>query len=152
VNDPAAESTRIFTGQLFRARKGRAWTFAEEPTPPPPAPVRRPARVAMTLAIAHRFEGAIARGDYTDRADLARRLGLTRARVTQILDLVLLAPDIQEAVLALEAVDGVEPIAECALREVVRRERWAEQRLAWGELAVRVGEVRPVPDREQQLA
>jgi hypothetical protein len=32
--------------------------------------------------------------------------------VTQLLDLTLLAPDIQEAVLALEAVDGVEPMSE----------------------------------------
>ncbi|TNF24095.1 MAG: hypothetical protein EP329_25915 [Deltaproteobacteria bacterium] len=137
--DRATEGTRIFTGQLFRARKGRAWAFTEEPPPPAPAPVRRPARVAQTLAMAHAFEAAIARGEFRDRADLARRLDLTRARVTQILDLVLLAPDIQEAVLELEAVDGVEPIAERALRDVVRRDGWAMQRETWARLANAVG-------------
>jgi ParB-like chromosome segregation protein Spo0J len=61
------------------------------------------------LALAHTLEAAIAAGEFADRADVARHLGFTRARVTQLLDLTLLAPDIQEAVLALEAVDGVEP-------------------------------------------
>lgn len=130
---PAAASagTRIFTGSLFRVRDGRAWAFTTEPPPPPPAEVRRPARVAQALARAHRLEAAIAAGDYADRADAARQLGFTRARVTQILDLLLLAPDLQERVLELEAVDGVEPVSERALREVVRHERWDDQRHAW---------------------
>jgi len=93
--------------------------------------------------MAHRLEAAIARGDYRDRADLARRLRLTRARVTQILDMVLLAPDIQEAVLELEAVDGVEPVAERALRGVVRGVGWLEQRVAWAELTVGALEAHP---------
>ena len=48
--------------------------------------------------------------------------------MTQILDLLLLAPDIQEHILHLKAVDGVEPLAERALRDVVRHACWAEQR------------------------
>jgi hypothetical protein len=107
---------RIFTGQLFRVRDGRGWTFTEVPPAPPPKTVRRPARVAQALALSHRLQAAIVRGDYRDRADLARQLGFTRARVTQLLDLLLLAPAIQERVLDLEAVDGVEPMAERALR------------------------------------
>lgn len=123
--------TRIFTGSLFRVRDGRAWAFTTEPPAPPPPQVRRPARVAQALARAHRLEAAIAAGDYADRADAARQLGFTRARITQILDLILLAPDLQERVLDLDAVDGVEPISERALRDVVRQERWHEQRAAW---------------------
>ena len=131
VPSPAGAGTRIFKGSLFRVREGRAWAFTEEPPPPPPPQVRRPARVAQALARAHRLEAAIAAGDYADRADAARQLGFTRARITQILDLLLLAPDLQERVLDLEAVDGVEPISERALRNVVRKERWDEQRNAW---------------------
>lgn len=123
--------TRIFTGSLFRVRDGRAWAFTDEPPPPPPAGVRRPARVAQVLARAHRLEAAIAGGDYADRADAARQLGFTRARITQILDLLLLAPNIQERVLEFEAVDGREPMSERALREVVRHDAWTEQRHAW---------------------
>jgi len=127
----SSDGTRIFKGSLFRVREGRAWAFTDEPPPPPPPEVRRPARVAQVLARAHRLEAAIAAGDYIDRADAARQLGFTRARITQILDLLLLAPDIQEQVLALEAVDGVEPLSERALRGVVRHESWGDQRLAW---------------------
>ncbi len=78
---------------------------------------------------------AIDRGEYRYRAELAHQLGFTRAPVTQILDLLLLAPDIQEHVVHLEAVDGVEPIAERALRDVVRHESWAEQRRAWASIS-----------------
>jgi len=124
----ADPGTRIFKGSLFRTRAGRAWAFTTEPPPPPPPQVRRPARVAQVLARAHRLQAAIDRGDYADRADAARQLGFTRARITQILDLLLLAPDIQERVLELEAVDGQEPLSERMLREVVRHESWEEQR------------------------
>jgi hypothetical protein len=125
---------RIFTGQLFRVREGHGWGFTDEAPEPPPAPVYRPARVAQMLALAHRLEAAIERGDYRDRADIARQLGFTRARVTQLLDLTLLAPDIQEQILALEAVDGLEPTSERALRGVSREMEWEEQRRRWGEV------------------
>ncbi|QRK14224.1 hypothetical protein JQX13_53020 [Archangium violaceum] len=86
------------------------------------------------LALAHHIQGAIDRGLVPDRATVARRLGLTRARVTQLLDLLLLAPDLQDQVLHLEAVDGVEPLSERALRAVAHAGRWVEQRAAWAKL------------------
>jgi ParB-like chromosome segregation protein Spo0J len=79
------------------------------------------------LALAHKIREAIARGQVRDQADVARRLGFTRARVTQLMDLTLLAPDLQERVLGLEAVDGVEPISERVLRTVVHAGSWADQ-------------------------
>ena len=118
-------------------------TLAETPPPPKPEPVRRPAKVAQQLALAHHLQAAIDRGAIADRADVARKLGLTRARVTQLLDLLLLAPDLQDAVLALEAVDGAEPMAERTLRAVAHAGTWAEQRAAWEMLmAARVGETK----------
>ena len=64
-------------------------------------------------------------------SDAARKLGLTRARVSQILDLLMLAPDIQEKILFMERVDGIEPTSERALRFVIRKSIWEEQRLTW---------------------
>jgi len=61
----------------------------------------------------------------------ARQLGFTRARITQIVGRLQLAPDLQEHVLDLVAVDGVEPLSEGALREVVRHTQWDQQRAAW---------------------
>ena len=80
---------RVLVGALFRERRKRV-AFREAP---PPAPVRRPAHVARMLALAHHLQRAIDRGLVPDRATVACRLGLTRARVTQLIDL-LLAPDL----------------------------------------------------------
>lgn len=130
-------SSLVFTSHFFRARKGADVVFSQEPPPPPPETVRRPARVARMLALAHRLQRAIDRGEIQDRATLARQYGLTRARVTQLLNLTLLAPDIQEQVLALEAVDGLEPTSERALREVSWAMEWEEQRRRWNDLLSR---------------
>jgi len=50
---------------------------------------------------------------------------------TQLLDLLLLAPDLQDQVLHLEAVDGVEPLCERAIQAVAHTGTWRLQRAAW---------------------
>jgi hypothetical protein len=54
-------------------------------------------------------------------------------RVAQILELTLLAPDIQEAVLFLESEDGVEPVSERTLRGIAAVVDWSTQRARWAE-------------------
>ena len=132
--DAEDDAFRVIEKPLFR-HKGRSVTLAETPPPAKPEPVRRPAKVAQQLALAHHLQAAIDRGAVADRAAVARKLGLTRARVTQLLDLLLLAPDLQDAVLALEAVDGAEPMAERTLRAVAHAGTWTEQRAEWAALA-----------------
>jgi hypothetical protein len=125
--EQALNHTTVLTGKLHRARKGHKKRFVET-APEVPEPVRRPARVAIMLALAHKIQQAIDRSAVRDRAEVARRLGLTRARVTQLLDITLLAPEIQEQILLSESVDGLEPISERAVRAGVRLENWAKQR------------------------
>ena len=120
----------ILKGTLFR-RQGKSVMLTEAPPASPPAPVRRPAKVARMLALAHHLQGAIDRGLVADRAAVARKLGLTRARVTQLLDLLLLAPDLQVEVLGLEALDGAEPLSERAVRDVAHAGDWIGQRASW---------------------
>jgi hypothetical protein len=117
--------TRVVTGELHRVRRGCRKGFVPEA---PPAPFRRPARVAVMLALAHQIQRKIDRGEIPDQAAAARRLELTRARLTQLLDLTLLGPDVQERVLALESVGGTEPLSERVLRPVARAPSWVEQR------------------------
>lgn len=127
------DGTLVFKGHLFRRRCGRGYVFTEKPPEPKPVhdPVHRPARVAQMLAFAHGLGAAIERGDFRDQADAARHFQLTRARITQLMNLTRLAPDLQEQVLFLEAVDGREPMTERDLRTVISAGDWAAQRDAW---------------------
>jgi hypothetical protein len=68
------------------------------------------------LALGHEIVRLVDAGLLKDLADAAELLGFTRARVTQIVDLTLLAPDIQEALLF---GDGGAGQAEHRLRAVV---------------------------------
>jgi ParB-like chromosome segregation protein Spo0J len=86
------------------------------------------------LALAHHLQRAIDKGLVADRAAVARKLGLTRARVTQLLDLLLLAPDLQLQVLKLEAVDGIEPTSERPLRRIAHEAVWTSQRTEFSNL------------------
>jgi len=56
-------------------------------------------RITRLMALAIKFEAMVERGEVRDYADLARLGYVTRARLTQIMNLLLLAPDIQEGLL-----------------------------------------------------
>ena len=89
-------------------------------------------RVARMLALAHRIDGMIRNGELRDLADAARAIGVTRARMTQIMNLLLLAPEIQEAILSLPLVtNGRDPVSERQLRRIVAEPDWTEQRALW---------------------
>jgi hypothetical protein len=92
-------------------------------------------RVTRLMALAIKFEGMVVRGDVRDYADLARLGYVTRARMTQIMNLLNLAPDIQEAILFLPTTKaGRDPISERRLRNVTAVASWPRQRKAWCEL------------------
>ena len=100
----------------------------------PPAPRRatlpaagRVPPVTRLLALAHRIDGMIAAGQLRDLAHAARVLGLTRARVTQVMNLLLLAPAIQEAILELPPTTGRDVITERSLRRIVAEPVWEDQ-------------------------
>ena len=95
-------------------------------------PTGRVPRVTRLLALAHRFEKLIRDGEVRDYADLARLGHVTRARLTQIMNLLNLAPDIQEEILGLPAVTaGDDPIRERQLRPIMATPDWNKQRRAW---------------------
>ena len=98
----------------------------------PGAPRGRVPRVAKLMALAIKFEQMVRDCDVTDYAELARLGHVTRARMTQIMNLLHLAPDIQEALLFLPAVEkGRDPITERELRAVVAEANWTKQRTEW---------------------
>ena len=95
---------------------------------------KHPIRAARLLALAHDIQIRIENGDFKDYAEVARHHQLTRARLTQIMNLLLLAPDIQEQILSMEAEVGREPISARELRKVLRSMDWGEQRQKWSAL------------------
>jgi hypothetical protein len=131
------ERTVAQGGPVLRARFRRVHGRHVElrsGSPSPSVPrrsTRRPAYVARLLALAHQLRRLLERGEVSGVGELARRLEVSQPRVTQVLNLTYLAPSIQAEVLALEAVDGVEPMTERPLREVVREAGWVAQRRRW---------------------
>ena len=118
-----------------RAQVRSTFTVDFAPTPPGRAtqPVTgRAPRVARTLALAHRIDGMIRAGELRDLADAARAIGVTRARMTQIMNLLLLAPDIQETIVDLPLVtNGRDPVSERQLRRIVAEADWNQQTELW---------------------
>ena len=89
-------------------------------------------RISRLMALAIRFQGLLDRGEVKDYADLARLGHVTRARVTQIMNLLNLAPDIQEAILFLpEVVGGRDPVKEWQIRPIAAEVHWGRQRGMW---------------------
>jgi len=76
-------------------------------------------------------------GEIADFAGAARRLDLTRARVSQIASLLLLAPTIQEAILAMPPVtSGRDPVTERQLRPLTAEPNWDRQLSMWRQIDV----------------
>ena len=97
-------------------------------------PARIP-RIARLMALAIKFQDMVDRGEVRDYAGLARLGYVTRARLTQIMNLLLLAPKIQESLLDYDYDYDYDygrhlksATTERDLREVSRIVCWADQR------------------------
>ncbi|GDY15036.1 hypothetical protein LBMAG53_39140 [Planctomycetota bacterium] len=90
------------------------------------------------MALAIRCDHLIRSGAVNDASDLAAIAHVTQPRMTQILNLTLLAPDIQEDLLYL-AGDQRGRIGEHHLRPITALVRWDRQREAWRRLVAEKG-------------
>jgi hypothetical protein len=106
---------------------------ATEPTMTAARKTGRYPRAAQVLALALQFQEMIDSGEVRDYADLARLGYVSRERISQIMMLVWLAPDIQQAVLRLPP-SGRAPFSEGALRRIAKLPLWEDQRRASREL------------------
>ena len=114
--------------------KGRKRIEREPPATQQVTPGKIP-RISRLMALAIRFDRMIREGEVADQTELARLARVSQPRMTQIMNLLHLAPDIQEALLLLPRVErGKDPITERDLRPLVAEVDWARQRVMWGEL------------------
>ena len=117
--------------QFARDAKGRKRLVTRRRPAEEVGPVRVP-RIARLMALAIRFDRLIRDGIVADQSELARLACVTRPRMTQIMNLLNLAPDIQEQLLLLQAVmEGRERLHERALRGIVATSDWVLQRGRW---------------------
>ena len=101
-----------------RAKAGRKEIAAgpePEPLPAPPDPIPR---VSRLMALAIHFDGLIRQGLVKDYADLARLGSVSRARITQIMNLLNLPPWEQEKLLFLEGGQGRARVTEREMRRL----------------------------------
>ena len=93
---------------------------------------QRPLRLTKLMALVIRYQQLIDEGHVANRAELGQLAEVSRARLTQIMNLLLLAPDIQEEILFLPLTDKAqEPISDRDMRPVVAELDWEKQRLLW---------------------
>jgi hypothetical protein len=99
--------------------------------PPKPVELGHIPRISRLMALAIHYDGLIRKGIVGDYAEIARFGGVSRARVSQIMDLLNLAPEIQEEILFLPKVVGREWVTERQLRSVVAAADLGEQWRMW---------------------
>ena len=130
-----SETTTIHRRVHFHTAGRRKVLREGPPAPQKPHPPGRIPRIARLMALAIHLEHLVRSGHVQDYAAVAKLGHVTRARVTQITHLALLAPDIQEAILFLPRVHrGRDPIIERGLRPIVAAAGWQKQRQMWSRL------------------
>ena len=114
-----------------RGGHGGRKELKDGPAAPAPPPGRVP-RVARLMALAIRLEEQVRTGVVGNYAEMASVGHVTRARVSQIMNLVNLAPDIQEALLHLPRTQGGrDPIILRELQPIASVMDWRMQRRLW---------------------
>ena len=101
----------------------------------PEVPMGRVPRISRLMALAIRFQQLIDDGVVADQAELARLGHVTPARLSQIMNLLNLAPDVQEEILFLpRTLEGRDAVGERDVRPIVVEVDWRRQRRMWAEL------------------
>ncbi len=124
------------TIHFAHVRRGRKEMRQGDAPPAPPPPVfGRVPRIARLMALAILMKRLVDSGEVRDYAELARLGHVSRARMTQIMNLLSLAPDIQEEILFLPPTDaGRDSIRELRVRPITTTPDWRKQRRMWREL------------------
>ncbi|MDZ4852178.1 MAG: hypothetical protein SGI77_23055 [Pirellulaceae bacterium] len=124
----------IQVGAIFhKKRVGKHIAMVEGPAPAvPERPKGRLPRITRYIALAIYYEDLISQGHVHDYAEIATLGHVTRARVTQIMNLRLLAPDIQEQLLSLiRIVGGRDVLCLRRLQPIALESDWGKQRDRW---------------------
>jgi len=145
--EPEAPVRVEFQVQFADGPKGRRQARVTQPTEHPEqessatsvdSPAQEPVRkaslnrvpkITRLLVLGYHFEKLVREGIVKDYAEIARLTGLSRARVTQIANLTLLAPETQERILPIPAPTSGPYLTEHNLRHHATEVDWKAQHL-----------------------
>jgi hypothetical protein len=114
-----------------RSKYGRRW-IEDKPMPSQRVTPGRVPRVSRVMALAIQFDDLLRKGIVSDSVELARLAKVTQPRISQVMNLLYLAPDIQEELLFLPLVtQGRDPVNEKQLRRICAEDNWQKQRHEW---------------------
>ena len=127
---------KVSTNVRFETRrKGTRCLVRTPDTTPQEAPRGRLPRITRLMALAIHFDGLIQSGAVENYSELARLGNVTRARMTQIMNLLMLAPEIQEELLFLPRVEqGRDHLILQDLQDVAATSGWRDQKKIWKSL------------------
>jgi hypothetical protein len=92
-------------------------------------------KIVKLLVLAYQIEQAIDQGRAKDYVDVARRLAVTRARITQLVNLLLLSPQIQATILI--EPHRIQHLSERQLRPITEEPDWQKQSEMFQDLLTR---------------
>ena len=117
----------------FRRRgRGSRKEICKGERPVSSVPTGRVPRISKLMALAIRFDQLVHAGAVADYAELARLGHVSRARMTQIMNLRLLAPDLQEQLLFLPRIEaGRDVICLRQLQPIAAVADWRKQQRMW---------------------
>ena len=123
--------------QEIHFRRGKRSEKQVHPKPEMPSLGRVP-RISRLMALALRIEGLLKAGEIESYAEVARLGQVTRNRVSKIMNLLLLAPDLQERLLFLPRIErGPDPVFLKDLQRIAKEPNWRLQRQKWQRLLCR---------------
>lgn len=123
--------SRVFFARTNRGRR----RIEDKPSASQMVPPGRVPRVSRVMALAIYFDKLLRNGTVSDTIELARLAKVTQPRITQVMNLLHLATDIQEELLFLPLVtQGRDPVNEKQLRRVCCDVCWKRQREKWVKL------------------
>ena len=132
MTTPLTVKTKVKFGRTGPRGRGE---IAAAPTAAPDLPTVRVPRVARLMALAIRLDGLIRTGAIRDQAEVARVGRVSRARVSQIMNLLFLAPEIQERLLFLKrSGSGGASLILADLQSMTKVPNWRRQRKMWVKL------------------
>ncbi len=97
-------------------------------------------RLCRTLVLAHQLKFLLKSRQFSSVLKLSKWLKLTYGRVSQVMSLLYLAPDIQEQILCSKG-PWMQRLIENDVRMITQELVWERQRKLWQQLSEALGEV-----------